>query len=83
MESKNYKIIENFINDSEVNEIINWTKTLIHFEKKSNFHLTEISKSLNGNSFIFDISNNKITNYITDFQSIGQVIYDKPPIFFI
>lgn len=81
MGSKNYKIIENFINDLEVEEIINWTKTLTHLEKNSNFHLTEISKTLNGNSFIFDISNNKITNYITDFQSIGQVIYDKPPIF--
>lgn len=83
MESKNYKIIENFINDSEVDEIINWTKTLIHLEKNSNFHLTEISKSLNGNSFIFDISDNKITNYITDFQSIGNVFIDNPPDFIL
>lgn len=83
MGSQNYKIINNFIDDDQVEEIIIWTKTLTHLQKKTNYHLGEISKTLNGNSFIFDISNNKITNYITEYQSIGEVFYNSPPNFIL
>lgn len=83
MGSETYKKIENFISDSQVEKIIVWTKSLNHSYKKPNHHLNEISKALNGNSFIFDISNNEITNYITEYQSIGQIFYNKPPQFIL
>lgn len=83
MGSETYKKIENFISDSQVEQIIAWTKSLNYSYKKPNHHLNEISKALNGNSFIFDISNNEITNYITEYQSIGQIFYNKPPQFIL
>ncbi len=83
MGSETYKKIENFISDSQVEQIIVWTKSLNHSYKKPNHHLNEISKTLNGNSFIFDISNNEMTNYITEYQSIGEIFYNKPPEFIL
>lgn len=83
MGSETYKKIENFIDDSQVEKIITWTKSLNKLYKKPNHHLNEISKSLNGDSFIFDISNNEITNYITEYQSIGEVFHHSPPDFIL
>ena len=74
-----YKIIRNFITKDEGNQIVNWIETLKHVGDKSNHHLTEISKSLNGKSYIFDISNTPQTNYVTKFQSIYDVSYDILP----
>lgn len=76
-----YKIIRKFITKDEGNQIVNWIETLKHVGDKSNHHLTEISKSLNGKSYIFDISNTPQTNYITKFQSISDVSYDILPEF--
>lgn len=78
---KPYKIIKNFITKDETNQIINWLDSVNHTGSDSNHHLTEISKSLNGKSYIFDISNTPQTNYITKFQSIYDVSYDVLPEF--
>ena len=40
-----------------------------------------MSKVLNGKSFIFDISNTPLTNYITKFQSISDVSQEPLPDF--
>ena len=78
---KTYKIKKNFITKDESDQIVNWINSINHTGNDSNHHLTELSKSLNGKSFIFDISNTPETNYITKFQSISDVSYDTLPDF--
>ena len=76
-----YKIKKNFISKDEVNQIVNWIESVDHIGNDSNHHLTELSKILNGKSYIFDISNTSLTNYITKFQSISNVSHDPLPDF--
>lgn len=78
---EDYKIKKNFITKDEAKQIINWIDSVNHTGNNSNHHLTELSKLLNGKSFIFDISNNPLTNYITKFQSISDVSQDILPEF--
>ena len=81
MESKNYKIKKNFVTDQEVDLIIEWLDTLNHTGNDSNHHLTELGKSLNGNSYIFDISKTEITKVITKLHSISDVSTELLPDF--
>jgi hypothetical protein len=76
-----FKIKKNFITKDESNQIVKWIESINHKGGDSNHHLTELSKSLNGNSYIFDISNTPLTNYITKFQSITDVSKDPLPDF--
>ena len=78
---KTYKIKKNFITKDESDQIVNWINSINHTGNDSNHHLTELSKLLNGKSFIFDISNTSLTNYITKFQSISDVSHDILPDF--
>jgi hypothetical protein len=75
------KIKKNFISQDEANQIVNWLDSVNHTGSDSNHHLTELSKSLNGVSYIFDISNTSLTNYITKFQSISDVSKEGLPSF--
>ena len=81
MESKNHKIIKNFITKDEVKLILEWIDSLNHVGNDTNYHLSELSKSLNGKSCIFDISQTELTKYIAKFQSISDVSSDKLPDF--
>ena len=81
MGSENYKIVKSFISNDEVSQIVNWVDSLNPKEGDPNYHLSEISKELNGKSYIIDISNTEITNYITNFQSITNVSKEKLPNF--
>ena len=76
-----YKIKKKFITKDESYQIVNWINSINHTGNDSNHHLTELSKLLNGKSFIFDISNTSLTNYITKFQSISDVSHDTLPEF--
>ena len=76
-----FKIKKKFITNDEVNQIVNWIDSVNHIGNDSNHHLTELSKVLNGKSFIFDISNTPLTNYITKFQSISDVSQEPLPDF--
>jgi len=76
-----YKIKKNFITEDEKIKIVNWIESVNHTGNDSNYHLTELSKELNGKSYIFDISNNELTNYITKFQSISNVSKEMLPDF--
>jgi hypothetical protein len=76
-----YVFDKNFINQSEISNIVTWVDSIKHSGSDANHHLKELNKKLNGNSFIFDISNNELTNYVTNFQSIYDVSYDIPPDF--
>ena len=79
--TETYKIKKNFISKDEVNQIVNWIDSVNHSGNDSNHHLTELSKTLNGKSYIFDISNTPLTNYITKFQSISDVSKEGLPSF--
>ena len=79
--TETYKAIKKFITKDEVNQIVNWIDSVNHNGNDSNHHLTELSKTLNGKSFIFDISNTPLTNYITKFQSISDVSNETLPEF--
>ena len=77
--AQDYKIIREFISKEEALTIKNWVDGLTDEEGSPNHHLTELSKVINGKSFIFDISNTHYTNYITKFQSISEVKNEKLP----
>ena len=79
--TETYKTIKKFITKDEVNQIVNWIDYVNHNGNDSNHHLTELSKTLNGKSYIFDISNTQLTNYITKFQSISDVSNENLPEF--
>lgn len=81
MDSETYKIKKNFITKDEANQIVNWIDSVNHTGNDSNYHLSELSKTLKGKSCIFDISNTPLTNYITKFQSISDVSNDPLPDF--
>jgi len=76
-----YKIKKKFISKDEVNKIVDWIDSVNHSGNDSNHHLTELSKTLNGKSYMFDISKTPLTNYITKFQSISDVSKEILPDF--
>jgi len=81
VELQSYKIKKNFITKDEANQIVNWLDSVKHTGNDSNHHLTELAKVLKGRSYIFDISNTTLTNYITKFQSISDVSDNTLPEF--
>lgn len=81
MEPENHKIRKGFISRDEADSILRWIEGLSHDDGDPNLHLAELSKELNGNAFIFDISKNEITRYIANFQSISKVSEDPLPEF--
>ncbi len=81
MDSETYKIKKKFITKDESNQIIEWLDSVNHTGNDSNYHLSELSKTLKGKSCIFDISNTPLTNYITKFQSISDVSLEPLPDF--
>lgn len=81
VDSKTYKITKKFITKDEANQIVQWIDSVNHTGDDSNYHLSELSKTLKGKSCIFDISNTTLTNYITKFQSISDVSNDPLPDF--
>lgn len=81
MESTNYKIIRNFINNDEVKLIVDWVSSINHEPTTPNHHLEHLSMSINGKSNIFDISKTDITKYITNFQSISIPSDEDMPMF--
>ena len=78
---ESYKIKKNFITKDESNQIVKWLDSVYHTGNDSNHHLSELSKTLKGKSYIFDISNTPLTNYITKFQSISDVSKEQLPNF--
>lgn len=81
MEDSNYKIRKNFITPSESNQIVDWIDSISHVGNSANHHLSELSKELKGKSYIFDISDTPLTNYITKFQAISDVSKEELPDF--
>lgn len=76
-----YKIKKGFISEEESKKIVKWIESINHKGDGTNHHLKEISKSLNGVSYIFDISDTGLTNYIANFQSVSGVSKEELPDF--
>jgi hypothetical protein len=75
-----YKIINNFISIDDRNEIINFIDSIKSNNKDiKDTHVSYIAKKLNGNSYMFDISKNEITESITSFQSGNSVVNIELP----
>ena len=81
VDSETYKIKKNFISKDETNQIVTWLDSVNHTGDDSNYHLTELSKVLKGKSYMFNISNTPLTDYITKFQSISDVSKEPLPDF--
>lgn len=79
--SENNKIIRDFITTEESSQIVNWIDNVKHDGDNRNRHLKELTKVLRGNSYVFDISNTPLTNYVTSFQSMYSVSSDGLPDF--
>lgn len=76
-----YLIFNDFIDETETTQIVDWISGLSSGTGMPNHHLGELSKSLNGSSTIFDISKTEKTGYITSFQSISGVRQEDVPKF--
>jgi hypothetical protein len=79
--TETYKVKKKFITKDESDQIVNWIDSVSHNGNDANHHLSELSKVLNGKSYMFDISNTTLTNYITNFQSISDVSKEPLPEF--
>lgn len=79
MESKNYKIVKNFLKNDERKLVIDWINSLKINQSITNHHIKEVRKSLNGNSYMFDISKTSETKHITTYQSSNNVINQDTP----
>ena len=83
MESKNHKIIHDFINDDEVKEILKWVDQIDHTLTTDYHHMVEIGKVLKGSSHMYDISKTELTKKVTNKQSGDDVVNENlPQIFF-
>ena len=81
MEFTNNKKVNNFVSEDESKIILDWIQSIKHNYKCDNHHINEIRKNLNGDSLMFDISKNDLTNRITSFQSGNDVLpYNIPDI---
>ena len=79
MEINNHRIIRDFISDNEVKSILDWIDEITHVQKADNHHIIELGKKLNGNSHMFNISKNELTDYVTNFQSGNDVLNTELP----
>lgn len=79
MESKINKIIENFITDSEVDQVLDCVDDIDHNIDTDYHHMVELTKELKGNSHMYDISNTALTNYVTKKQSGDDVVNKSLP----
>lgn len=79
MGSENYKIIKNFIDQTESDEITKWVESISHDPNPKNLHIASVRSKLNGNSYMIDLSKTRLTNYICEYQSGNDILDINPP----
>ena len=79
MESIQYKIIRNFIDEQSRLDIIQYVDSINEEILITNPHLSYLVNKLNGSSFMYDISKTPETGVITRFQSGGRVVDKELP----
>ena len=83
MESKNHKIIHDFIDNNEVKEILQWVNQIKHTVTTDYHHMVEIGKVLKGSSHMYDISKTELTKKVTNKQSGNDVMNENLPHIFL
>lgn len=79
---KNIKHISNFITEAEKAIILEYIDNINIQSQLDNIHISEIYKKLNGNTYIYDISQTSTTKYLCDFQSSNNTLnIELPKIF--
>ena len=85
MKQNNFKKFSDFLNQTERLEILDFINNLeIDLDEIQNLHINEVASKLNGTAYMFDLSQTKVSKYLSNFQSSNQVI-DKsilPKIFY-
>lgn len=81
METKNSKVIRGFISEEEKTAIIEFVDSIIDTAtpELSNKHISHVADNLNGKSRMFDVSKTPVTNYISSFQSNGNLCTQELP----
>lgn len=75
MESKNHKVVKNFVTNEEINLVKDFIYSLSVSEQEiKNEHIREVHQELNGNTWIYDITETEISNYLSQFQSSQNVL---------
>lgn len=70
----NFNIIHEFLNNKERDLLINFCAHLSELFVLGNKHIYEVAKSLNGNSFVFDITKTEISTHLARFQSSNNIL---------
>lgn len=77
MWSKSYKVINHFIDENQKNEIIKYIDSLQHENFVENHHIKKVTENINGQTYMFDISKNEITEKVTNYQSGNNICHKK------
>ena len=74
MEKSNFKSFSDFLTESERNDILNFVLNFdFDLDEIQNFHIKTVGSELNGKSFMFNIDETEVSNYLSTFQSGSQV----------
>lgn len=74
MEKSNFKSFSDFLTESERNDILNFVLNFdLDLDEIQNFHIKTVRSELNGKSFMFNIDETEVSNYLSTFQSGSQV----------
>ena len=74
MEKSNFKSFPDFLTESERNDILNFVLNFdLDLDEIQNFHIKTVRSELNGKSFMFNIDETEVSNYLSTFQSGSQV----------
>ena len=74
MEKNNFKKFSDFLSEGERIEILNFVLNFdLNLSEIQNFHIKTVRSELNGKSFMFNIDETEVSNYLSTFQSGSQV----------
>ncbi len=77
MEKNNFKNFSDFLSESERNDILNFVLNFdLNLDEIQNFHIKTVRSELKGKSFMFNIDETEVSNYLSEFQS-GSQVFDR------
>lgn len=79
MESLNYRIVRNFLTQSEKKSVLSFVDEINAQILLSDHHLKYLIERIKGNSYMYDVSGTELTEKITKYQSGGHVMSDPLP----
>jgi hypothetical protein len=77
LEKNNFKNFSDFLSESERNDILNFVLNFdLNLDEIQNFHIKTVRSELKGKSFMFNIDETEVSNYLSEFQS-GSQVFDR------